>query len=394
MQHDVAANRPVEFLFIALIFCRLNAAEGSCCSAKTRIAAELIVIIKLSAGGTARPFACQKIVQEFFVGCLLRTKLRQKVIIQAPAYIIVAAKIIQEGEFPGQTVYNAQLVLQKPDILRRHSVPGRRHRRDIIEHITLRFFDCAEIRHNLAGLHHHLAQQQRSGTDHSRRQTQEPYQTVDLGLVAAVSAAAFPDIGHCIQANDIHSVITKIEHGCGHVIEHCRVGVVQIPLIGIEHRHDHLTGLTAPGEIPRSRRREDIWNIWLELIGNIPSVKKEIACLSVRIPGPGFLRPLVLIAGMIHHKIKTDSDVFFVAVPRQASQILHAPQPGVHLRKVRNRIASVALILRAFQKRHQMDIIHPAFLDIRQMLPDSLKSPGKTIHIEAHPERPSAFVPA
>ena len=48
VQHDVQANRAIQFPGIALVFRRLNAAEGSRGSAKSCVTESRIVVIKLS----------------------------------------------------------------------------------------------------------------------------------------------------------------------------------------------------------------------------------------------------------------------------------------------------------------------------------------------------------
>ncbi len=57
---------------------------------------------------------------------------------------------------------------------------------------------------------------------------------VRLGQVFAVGAHLLPDKSHCIQAQHFHALVGQKKHLFRHAVENRRVGVIQIPLIGVE----------------------------------------------------------------------------------------------------------------------------------------------------------------
>ena len=96
VKHDVEADCAVQLPLIALIFRRLNAAERGCRTAKSCIADAGIVIVKLTPRVGAVEVAPEKVVQEALVSNLIDAELLQKVVVEAPADIIVAAQVVEE----------------------------------------------------------------------------------------------------------------------------------------------------------------------------------------------------------------------------------------------------------------------------------------------------------
>ena len=76
----------------------------------------------------------------------------------------------------------------------------------------------------------------------------------------------------------------------------------------------------------------------------------------------------MLVGGMVHDKIQADADPPPVALGRQLRKILHSPKLGLYLPEIGNRVAAVVPHPGRIQKRHQMDIVHAAFLDIAKLL--------------------------
>ena len=96
---------------------------------------------------------------------------------------------------------------------------------------------------------------------------------------------------------------------------------------------------------------------------------------------------------MVHHKIHTYIDPFFVAGCRQILQIFHSSQLLLHLAEIRHRISAVGTPLYRIQKRHQMDIVDIAFLDIVKFRLHALHIAGKIVDIEHHTQHLIRFIP-
>ena len=363
VEHDIAVQCPL-LLFEAGLF---HAAERGGGAAEPGVAQFGVVVIQLAPGPASRPLAGEPVVEIFFVGNLLYGKLTQPGVVQSPANVVVTAEIILEQIVPGKSADLLQLAFQQPDVSGGHGVPGGAHGGHIVQDVTLRLFLSTEVGGHLRRLHHHLAQQQHAGADYLTGQMQHPCQRVYLGQIAAVGAQLFPDIGDGVQTDDVHTPVGEVEQVLRHVVKDHGVCVVQVPLIGIEGGHDHLSAVLQPGKAARGGGGEDLGHRLLKLVGNIPVVVKEIAVSGDGIPCPGGLRPGMILAGVIHHKVQTQADAFAVTGVRQCLQILHGAQLRLHCPEVRHGIAAVAAALHCFQQRHQMEVVDAALLQIGEL---------------------------
>ena len=259
--------------------------------------------------------------------------------------------------------------------------------------MAFRLFHRAEIGHHLARLHHDLAQQQRARADDLADHAHQAHQLVYLGEVAAVGAEFLPDVGHGVQADDVHAPVAEIEHVLRHIVEYRRVGVVQVPLVGIEGRHDDLAGLLAPAEVAGRGGREDLGHGFFKFLRDAPVVVEEIALLHGALAGAGAAGPFVVLARVVHHEIEADGDPPAVALVREGGEVLHCTQLRLHLAEVRDGIAAVAAALGAFEQRHQVQVIDAAVLDVIQLLPHTAERFGEGIDIHQHADQLVPLVP-
>ena len=198
-----------------------------------------------------------------------------------------------------------------------------------------------------------------------------------LRQIAAVRSQLFPDVRHRIETDHINALIAEKKHVLRHIAEHIRVSIVQIPLIGIEGRHDDLARLLAPGKIPRRGRREDLRDVLFKCMRDRPVIIEEITVLIFLLPGAGAAGPLMILARVVHHKVETQRDAEFVTVMRKRGKIFHRAELRLNFSEIRYRIAAVASAFRTLQEWHEMQIIHAAVADIVQFFAHALKVPGK-----------------
>ena len=123
-------------------------------------------------------------------------------------------------------------------------------------------------------------------------------------------------------------------------------------------------------------------------------VKKEITAHVLPVAFSCLLRPLVILRGMIHHKVHADIDSLFVAGRRQSFEILHGSQLFLHLTEIGHRIAAVGASLRRLKKGHQVYVIHVAFLNIIKSGLDALHVSCKIVYVKHHSQHIVLFVPA
>ncbi len=259
--------------------------------------------------------------------------------------------------------------------------------------MAFRFLHGSEIRDDFGRFHHDFAQDQRSRTDDLGGDPHDPYHRVDLRKVPAVRSQRLPDIRRRIEPDDVNTVVAQIQHIRRHIVEDHRIAVIQVPLIRIERRHDDFPGFFAVCEISGSRGGKDLRHRLLELFRYLPVVKEEISVLIFLLPRSRAFCPLVILARVIHHKIKADADAAAVAFLRKVSEILHGPQFRLHLPEIRHRIAAVAPSFRTLKKRHEVHVIRAAFLDIVKVFLHAFEIPGKALHIHDHAEHLVAGIP-
>ena len=394
MQHHVQPNGQLKRRVVARFQRGLYAAQRRGGAAHARVAQAGVVVVQLAPGGTARNPAAEIVVEEPLVGHLLLAEPAQEVIIQPPADVVVAAQVVQERVHLRQREHLAQLVPEQLHVPGGHGVPGGGHGGDVVEQVTLGLLHRTEVGHHLAGLHDHFAQQHRAGTGDFAHHAHHPDQGVHLGQVAAGGAQRLPDVGRGVQPDDVDAVVAQEEHVVGHVVEHHGVGVIQIPLIGPEGGHDHLVELRAPAEISRRGGGKHLGHGLLVGVGNLPAVIEEIALLAAHIPLPRPAGPLVVLGGVVHHKIQAHGNAAAVAILRQRRQIVHGAQLGLYLAEIADRVAAVGAVRGALQQGHQMQIVDAAFLNVVQLAAHALQISGEGAHVHQHARHVVALIPA
>ena len=324
---------------------------------------------------------------------LVYPELSQESVVKPPADVVVTPQIVQECVLLRKCEHCSELVFKKPDVLRRDGVPCSCHRSDVVQDMTLRLLHCTEIRNHLRRLHHNLTQKKSSRTYNLTGHPHDPDQRVYLHEVAAGSSQLLPDIRNRVKPNDVHSLVAQVQHIVRHVVEYHRIPVVQIPLVRIEGRHDNLPGFLAPGEVPRSCRRKYLRNGLLELIRDRPVVEEEVTGLIFPVSAAGFPCPLVIFAGMVHHKVQAQAHPSAVACVGEVLKIVHGSQRGVHTPEVRYRVSAVAASLRTLQQRHQMQIIDSALMNIIKMLGHALQVLRKALCVHKHAGQAAVLIP-
>ena len=393
MQHHVKLDGFPELPLILLVLSRLNPAERGSRAAQTRIAEARIVIVELAAGIASPVSPLQIIIDIFLVRNFLDPELFQEIKVKAPADIVVAAQIVQENELLRQREYVVQSLSQKSDVLGSDCIPGRAHRRRVIEHMAFRLVYGSEIRSQLGGLHNDLAEKERARADDFRCHAHQPDERMDLRQIAVIRAELLPDIRNSIQTDNVDSVIAEVQHVRRHIIEHDRIAVIEIPLIRVEHRHDRFSDRLDPGEVTGSSRREDLRDRLLKFIGDRPVIIEEISVLIFLLSGTGALCPLMILTRVIHDEVKADAESLRMAVLRELIQIFHRAEFRLDFSEIRDRITAVAAVLRALKERHQMDKVRAAFLDIIQVRMNSLQVSGEAIRVNDHAKHIISLVP-
>ena len=292
--------------------------------------------------------------------CLGDAELFQPFVIEAPADIIVASQIVQEDIILRQSRHNIHLMFQQAGIRRCNGVPGGCHRRYVVQHMALRFFQSSEVRNNLFRLHDNLAEQQNARADDLGDHTHHADNGMYLRQVTAGGAELFPDVWNGIDADDIDSLVDEIEHVVDHLIEDNRVRIVQIPLVRVECCHDKFVTVLSPGKVARCRCREYL-RTGLFIFGrNIVVVEEKVTVLVLFLTGKCTFCPFMILGSVVHNEIHTKAHALVMAFFREGSQIFHRSKGRLYRAVIGNRIAAVAFSLRRCKERHQMQVVDVA----------------------------------
>ena len=219
------------------------------------------------------------------------------------------------------------------------------------------------------------------------------HQRVHLRAVAAVGAELLPDIRDRVQTDHVHALIGEEEEVLRHVVEHDGVAVVEIPLIGIEEGHHDLAAVVEPGEVARRRRGEDLRHRALILERKVPVVEEEVAASRHRVARSRGARPGMILARVVHHEVEADAHVLLVAELGELVQLLHLAELRLHLAEIRHGVAAVAPLRHGLEKRHQMQVVHAAVLNVVELLHHAIEVAGEVVDVQHHAEELVRAVP-
>ena len=147
----------------------------------------------------------------------------------------------------------------------------------IIQHMTLWLFYSSKVWNNLFRLHYYLTQKQNARADKFSDQSHHTHNCMYLRQISACRMEFLPYIWHCINSNDINSLVCQIEEIIHHFIEYSWIFVIEIPLIRIKCRHYIVTNFWKPCKVARCSRREYLRNCLFIFRWNNRIIKKEIA---------------------------------------------------------------------------------------------------------------------
>ena len=313
--------------------------------------------------------------------------------IQTPADIIVAAQIVHEPAVVRQGMEGIQLGFQQPGVPAGKGTPQVDHGGHVVEHMAFRLFRGAEVGGKLLGSHDHLALEDDRRADAFQHHAEHPHNGVYLGQVAAGGAQLLPDIRHCVNAEHLYAQICQMQNALGHVHEHCRVCVVQIPLVVVEGGQHPLVHLLAPCKVAGRSVGEHLRNGLLILVGDGAVVIEMIIRLKPRVARLCRHGPAVGAGGVVHDKIQTQADAGFPQFTGQVFQILVRAKGRVYGVKILHRIAAVVVGVGHLQQGHQVQIGQLLLLEVGQLLCQFFQISGKEVGVHSHAEHIAPLVP-
>ena len=270
-----------------------------------------------------------------------------------------------------------QLGFQQPGVPAGKGAPQVDHSGHIVEHVAFRFFRGAEIGGKLSGSHDHLAFEDDRRADAFQHHAEHPHNSVHLRQIAAGGAQLLPDIGHRVNAEHLYAQICQMQDALGHIHEHRRVCIVQIPLVVVEGGQHPLVHLLAPCKVAGCGVGEHLRHGLLVLVGDgtvlvevVIGLKPRVVCLCRHCPAVGA-------GGVVHDKIQTQADAGFPQFPGQVFQIRIGAKGRVYGIEILHRIAAIVVGVGHLQQGHQVQIGQLLLLEVGQLLCQLFQISGK-----------------
>jgi len=140
---------------------------------------------------------------------------------------------------------------QQADVPGRKRLPGERHLQGVVRDLALAGVDIGD---DVVGVDDRLRLEQEGGGSQTAYGVERLDEGVRLGEVLARRSDPLPDERDGVHPQHVDAEVGEEQHLAGHRPEHCRVGVVEVPLEGVEGRPHPSFVLSrfVPGElVPR-----------------------------------------------------------------------------------------------------------------------------------------------
>ena len=129
----------------------------------------------------------------------------------------------------------------------------------------------------------------------------------------------------------------------GHVHEHRRVCVVQIPLVVVEGGQHPLVHLLAPGKVAGRSVGKYLRHSLLVLVRDGAVIKQVVVGLKPRVARLGRHRPAVGAGSMVHNKIQTQADAGLAQFAGQIFEVFIRAESRVYGIEILHRIAAIVV---------------------------------------------------
>src|SRR5512143_2838993 len=197
----------------------------------------------------------------------------------------------------------------------------------------------------------------RSNTRHS---VESPDEGVCLRQILTIGTELFPDEGHWVESQDLYALVGKEEHFLCHPVEYSRIGIVQIPLVGME-------GCPYPAASPSEQCweeskstwmfvRKDLSEIRLIAVGQFTAGKDPIEVHVFFIACFCAFRPEVLVRGMIKDQIQDKADTRFAQITGERVELFHRAKCMIQCAITAHGISPVIFAFGRFEEWHEVQI--------------------------------------
>ena len=196
---------------------------------------------------------------------------------------------------------------------------------------------------------------------------------VRFAFILAGTAYFFPEKRDCIQPQNIGPLVGPEEDVIRRFDKDIWVVIIEIPLVGVEHRHHPLSHGLVPCEVARGGLRKDLRHGLLVHVGYFPVREDVVVVLVPLVACARRLGPRVFIRCVVQHHVQGQKHVAPAHPSRQFAQLLQSAVTGVDVAEIAHRVTAVTGPLGALEDRHDMHHVHAEFLKVGQLFPQALE---------------------
>ena len=174
-----------------------------------------------------------------------------------PTNVVMAAHIVDPTGRCRRGGQCAQGPHRKRGISRRKAGPQHDHQLVVIGEMALGTLEMmnAKVRQQVCRSDNGLGFQQRGRRSNCQQRPVHLCDQVGFGLILAIGAQPLPSKGNGIESEHIDTQVGQVEHDSQHLEQHVGVGVVKIPLVGVEGGPHPAIQFGVPSEVARG-------NLW------------------------------------------------------------------------------------------------------------------------------------
>ena len=149
-----------------------------------------------------------------------------------------------------------------------------------------------------------------------------------------------------------------------------------------------------PGKVTRSCSWKYLRHCFLIERRNIRIVVEEVTAHIFPVALAGFFCPFMVFRSVVHNKVHTQADAFFVAGTGKCLQIIHRSQIFLYFTEISHCITAIRTAFRRIQKRHQMNVIYVVFFQIVKLAFHTFHVSCKIVYVKHHAKHVIFLIPA
>ena len=300
-----------------------------------------------------------------------------------PADVVVAAHVGQPARAARDRRHRAQRMRHERHAPRGQRAPQQDHEHVVVGEVALLALVAAdaEVGDELARRDDRLGLERQRRARRSAAARGRPARSGGPRAGSGSPSPALPEERHGVQAHDVDADGRQRQHDLRHRDEDLGVGVVEVPLVGVERRPHPAPQLGLPGEVAGGVVGKDLRQRRLVGVRHSAILEGPVEGELALVAGQRGLRPGVLARGVVDDDVDAQRHALGAQTGGQAAQVVHRPERGLDGAVVGDRVAAVVRRGPRAQERHEMQIGDAQLAQVGQALAHALQRPGEAVDV-------------